>query len=86
MSETFQRVLLLLKSGKVRISDHAYDELYKDGMIAEDVLAAMPAATVVEDYPDANRAPQFWFYSGLQMGGRFTLFGVFISPTRICPY
>ena len=43
--------------GKVRISDHGYVELAKDGILAQDVLVGLDAAIVVEDYAGLDRGP-----------------------------
>ena len=44
-------------SGKVRISDHGYDELAADGILARDVVVAECMAEEVEDYPDFPKGP-----------------------------
>jgi len=51
MSDTLLRVKKLVAEGKVRVSDHGYDELADDDMLAIDVLRGAQAAVVVEDYP-----------------------------------
>jgi hypothetical protein len=35
---------------KGRVSDHGYDELANDGILAQEVLAGLDAAIVIEDY------------------------------------
>ena len=50
MSETLRRVQMLVALGKVRVSDHGYDELANDGILAQEALAGVGAAVVVEDY------------------------------------
>ncbi len=57
MSETLQRILYLVQMGQVRISDHGYDEMAEDGILARDVIAGVPAAVLVEDYPDYSKGP-----------------------------
>ena len=57
MSETLRRVQALVVSGDVCISEHGYDELDDDGILASDALVSIASATVVEDYPDRARGP-----------------------------
>ena len=57
MSDTFRRVLELAQAGEVRISSHGYDELAADAIFARDVLANVPEAVVIEDYPDYAKGP-----------------------------
>ena len=57
MSRTLAQVQELVAAEKVRISDHGYDELAADGILAGEVIASVAAAVVVEDYPDYYRGP-----------------------------
>lgn len=57
MSQTLALVRILVLRGAVRISDHGYDELAKDGIFISDILDSLAGAAVVEDYPDAMRGP-----------------------------
>jgi hypothetical protein len=57
MSDTLTRVKALVATGKVRISDHGYDELADDGILATDVLDGAHAAILVEDYPQFGKGP-----------------------------
>ena len=41
---------MLVALGKIRVSDHGYDELANDGILAQEVLAGLDAAIVIEDY------------------------------------
>jgi hypothetical protein len=52
-----RQVKLLAARGEVRISAHGYDELADDVIFVLDVLEGLPAAAVVEDYPEAVRGP-----------------------------
>jgi len=51
MSEIFQRILGLVASQEVLISDHGYDELAADGILVRDILEGAREGAVVEEYP-----------------------------------
>ena len=57
MSDTFHRIVTLLESNDVRISEHGYDELVDDDITIDDVMASVREGTVVEDYPDFPKGP-----------------------------
>jgi hypothetical protein len=57
MSETLRRVQALVLGGDVLISDHGYDELDEDGILATEALDGIASAELVEDYPDRARGP-----------------------------
>jgi Domain of unknown function (DUF4258) len=57
MSETLRRVQELFSLGRVRVSDHGYDELANDGILARDIMAGLDAAIVIEDYAGRDRGP-----------------------------
>jgi hypothetical protein len=57
MSATLGRILQLVAQGEVRISEHGYDELAQDGILAEEVVAGVEEAQVIEDYPDYPKGP-----------------------------
>jgi hypothetical protein len=52
MSNTLEQIKSLVARGDSRISDHGYDELAADGILARDVVEGLPGSVVVEDYPD----------------------------------
>lgn len=57
MSKTFQLISDLVAEREVKISDHGYDELAQDGMLAREVIAGVSQAMVIEDYPDFPKGP-----------------------------
>ena len=57
MSETLERVRVLVARGEVRISVHGYDELAADNVLVHDVIDGLANAVVVEDYPDYPKGP-----------------------------
>jgi hypothetical protein len=57
MSDTFDAVRVLVAQGKVRISEHGYDELTADNILVADVLDGVASGLVVEDYPQFAKGP-----------------------------
>jgi hypothetical protein len=57
MSDTLERIRVLASRGKVRISDHGYDELAADNLFARDLVAGLPDAELLEDYPEFPKGP-----------------------------
>lgn len=57
MSRTLERVRELVAARQARISEHGYDELAADGILAREVLNGIADAEVVEDYPDYPKGP-----------------------------
>jgi hypothetical protein len=57
VSATFQKVLVLVKRGEARISEHGYDELAADNLTAREVVSGIGGAIVVEDYPTFHKGP-----------------------------
>jgi hypothetical protein len=57
VSATLEAIQQLVAAGAVRISEHGYDELANDGILARDVLNGVSAATLVEDYPQFPKGP-----------------------------
>ena len=57
MSETLRLVQVLVAEDKVRISDHAYEELVIDHLLLDEVLRGVSSGILVEDYPDAFKGP-----------------------------
>jgi hypothetical protein len=57
MSDTLERVMLLIRMGDVKISEHGYDELADEDLQMRDIIAHSAEAVVVEDYPDYAKGP-----------------------------
>ena len=52
MSETFDRVRLLLRQRNVRVSRHGYVRLAARGMVIAEIIAGAEGGEPIEDYPD----------------------------------
>jgi hypothetical protein len=50
VSETLQRVRLLVLGDHVRVSSHGFEELREDSTLIDDIVAGVWDAKVVEDY------------------------------------
>lgn len=57
MSSTFRRILELIERRDVKISEHGYDEMAEENILARDVMAGVSAGVVVEDYPEYAKGP-----------------------------
>ena len=54
---TFDKVRALVARGEVRVSDHGYEEMSDEDILARDVLAGVFDAVEVEDYPTYPKGP-----------------------------
>jgi hypothetical protein len=57
MSELLANIRHLAEIGEIRISEHGYDELAEDGIMASDVVRGLMDANVVEEYPEYPKGP-----------------------------
>lgn len=57
MSDTFRRIVELVRGGNLQISVHGYDEMAADGILAGEAIEGAVVAIVVEDYPDYFKGP-----------------------------
>lgn len=57
MTNTFEQVRTLVADGDVRISEHGYDELAEDGLLAREIVGGVATAELVEDYPNYPKGP-----------------------------
>jgi hypothetical protein len=75
MSETLRRVQALVLSGDYRVSDHGFDELEHDVIVATEAIAGVAAAIAIEDYPIDFVAQAFLRCRMTQMAAPFTSCG-----------
>ncbi|MFQ5454618.1 MAG: DUF4258 domain-containing protein [Nitrospirota bacterium] len=52
MSNTLEGIKELVESCDVRISEHGYDELANDNLIAREIVEGIKNAVLIEDYPN----------------------------------
>jgi hypothetical protein len=57
MSETFHRIQTLVLAGDYAVSDHGFDELEEDDILASELIDGIATAVEIEDYPDRLRGP-----------------------------
>ena len=57
LSNTFDSIRALVSQGRIRISEHGYDELAADGLLARELVEGVEAAELVEDYPNYPKGP-----------------------------
>ena len=57
MSNTLEQIKALVAKGEVRISEHGYDQLAADGLLARDLVSSVPSAELLEDYPGFPKGP-----------------------------
>jgi Domain of unknown function (DUF4258) len=57
MSETLERVQVLIRRGEVEISRHGFRELAADDILLDEVVAGVNAAVTIEDYPAFVKGP-----------------------------
>jgi predicted transcriptional regulator len=49
LSETFVRILQLVQAGSVRISEHGYDEMTADDILARDVIRSVAGPVFIRE-------------------------------------
>ena len=57
MCKTLENVKTLIRKSEVLVSDHGYDELSSDNLLAREVVEGSTEAVVVEDYPNYPKGP-----------------------------
>ena len=56
-SQILTHIHALVVRDHVRVSDHGYEELAEDDILATDVVAGVATAIAVEEYPTRTRGP-----------------------------
>ena len=57
VSNTFNRIRVLISEGNVRISEHGYDELAAERLLARELVEGVETAELIEDYPTYSKGP-----------------------------
>jgi len=57
MASVFERIVALVQKGEVKISEHGYDELANDQLLAREIINGVAQAIVIEEYPDFHKGP-----------------------------
>jgi hypothetical protein len=57
MGDTLQRVRQLVRAGRVKISEHGYDELAVDGISAREIVEGLQDALQIVEYPSFAKGP-----------------------------
>lgn len=57
METTLDHIKTLVEKREVCVSNHGYDELAADGLLVCDIVAGVPHAELLEDYPDYSKGP-----------------------------
>lgn len=57
MSNTLEKIQILVADRKIQISEHGYDELAEDGLFVRDLVAGVSEAALLEDYPNFHKGP-----------------------------
>jgi len=57
MSDTWERILNLVQSGDIVVSEHGYEEIVADDFRVRDIMVGIASAEVIEDYPEYRKGP-----------------------------
>jgi uncharacterized membrane-anchored protein len=57
MSKIWNNIERLIENGDILISEHGYDEIAADGLIAREIVAGSVESIVLEEYPDYSKGP-----------------------------
>lgn len=68
MIEFVDKLRKLILAGDVKISEHGYDELAEDGLLAKDIMSGILEAVLVEKYPNYPKGPCALFLQKVKTG------------------
>ena len=68
-ADIHHRMVEQIRSGAVRFTVHAHQEMLADGFGVDDVLGSLPTARTLEDYPNHKRGSSALF-GGVAPDGR----------------
>ena len=74
---------MLISKGSVRISEHGYEELSADGLLARELVEGVEAAEVIETIRTTLKDHAYYYANGLRMGAWSTLCGDFQPVTQV---
>ena len=57
MSSTLEQIQILVANREIQISEHGYDELAADGILAREIVAGVSKSELLEDYPNFHKGP-----------------------------
>ena len=77
MSMTFDKVRALVQRGEVRVSDHGYEEMSEEDILARDILLVFSTALWWKIILRMPKDPVFSYCKETANSGRFTSFGEF---------
>lgn len=83
MSRTLESIRRLISEENVRVSEHGYDELAADGLLARELVEGVEAAEIIEDYPDYPKGRAFCCCNEPRMDGRSTQCGEFPQAMQV---
>jgi len=58
-----ESIIESIKSDKIRITDHADEEAYSDGLSFKEIFASLPTGEIIEQYPDDKPYPSCLVFS-----------------------
>ncbi|MBN1188969.1 MAG: DUF4258 domain-containing protein [Dehalococcoidales bacterium] len=57
MGKILEQIIKLIEQGQVIISEHGYNEIVADKLYVRDIILAVNASMIIEEYPEYSRGP-----------------------------